>query len=98
MVLEDGVEEEIVASGGPSSRIRVPASAPMRLVSERELACSSRPVHPTAAPSSAAAVSSEYDRMDTRQMTATRIGAGPSPRLYDSLMGQLREAGHLPMM
>jgi hypothetical protein len=37
MVLEDGVEEEIVASGGPSSRIRVPASVPMRLVSEREL-------------------------------------------------------------
>jgi hypothetical protein len=98
LVLEDGVEGEIVASGGPSSRIRVPASAPMRLVSEREPARLSRPVHPATAPSSAAAVSSEYDRMDTRQMTATRIGAGPSPRFSDSHMGQLREAGHLPMM
>jgi hypothetical protein len=36
--------------------------------------------------------------MDTLKMTATRTGAGPSPRLSDSLMGQLREAGHLPMM
>jgi hypothetical protein len=98
MVLEDGVEEEIVASGGPSSRIRVPASAPMRLVSEREPARSSRPVHPAAAPSGAAAVRSEYDRMDTRQITATRTGAGSSPRLSESLMGQLMEAGHLPMM
>jgi hypothetical protein len=98
MLLEDGVEEEIVASGGPSSRIRLPASAPMRLVSEREPARSGRPVHPAAAPTSAAAVPSEYDRMDTRQMTATRTGAGPSPRLSDSLMGQLRKAWHLPMM
>jgi hypothetical protein len=70
----------------------------MSLVSEREPARSGRPVHPAAATSSAAAVPSEYDRMDTRQMTATRTGAGPSPRLYDSLMGQLREVGHLPMM
>jgi hypothetical protein len=98
MVLEDGVEEEILASGGPSSRIRVPASAPMRLVSEREPARSSRLVHPAAAPSNAAAFPSEYDRMDTRQIAATRTGAGPSPRLLEFLMGQLREAGHLPMM
>jgi hypothetical protein len=98
MVLEDGVEEEIVASGGPSSRIRVPASAPLRLVSEREPARSGRPVHPAAAPTSAAAVPSEYDRMDTRSMTATRTGAWRSPRLFESLMGQLREAGHMPMM
>jgi hypothetical protein len=31
-------------------------------------------------------------------MTATRTGAGPSPKLSDSLMGQLMEAGHMPMM
>jgi hypothetical protein len=92
------VEEEIVVSGGPSSRIRVPASAPMRVVSEREPARSGRLVHPAAASTSAAAVPSEYDRMDTRQMTATRTGAGPSPRLSDSLMGQRREAGHMPMI
>jgi hypothetical protein len=98
MVLEDGVEEEIVASGGPSSRIRVPTSAPMWLISEREPARSGRPVHPAAAPTSAAAVPSEYDRMDTRAMTAARTGAGPSPRLSDSLMGQLREAGRMPLM
>jgi hypothetical protein len=36
--------------------------------------------------------------MDTRQITATRTGAGPSPRLSDSLMGQMREAVHMPMM
>jgi hypothetical protein len=98
MVLEAGVEEEIVASGGPSSRIRVPASAPMPLVSERDPASPGRTVHPAAAPTSAAAVPSEYDRMDTRQMTVKGTGAGPSPRLSDSLMGQLREAGNMPMM
>jgi hypothetical protein len=70
----------------------------MRLVSEREPARSGRPVLPAAAPTRAAAVPSEYDRMVTRQMTATRIGAGPSPRLSDSLMDQLREAGHMHMM
>jgi hypothetical protein len=98
MVLEDGVEEEIVVSGGPSSRIRVSASTPMRLVSEREPAWPGRPVHPAAVPTSATAVPYEYNRMDTRQMTATRTGAGPSPRLSDSLMGQLMEAGTLPMI
>jgi hypothetical protein len=96
--MEDGVEEEVVASGGPSSRIRVSASTPMRLVPERDPVRPGRLVHPAAVPTSAAAVPSEYDRMDTRQMTATRTGALPSPRLSDSLMGQLREAGHVPMM
>jgi hypothetical protein len=70
----------------------------MRLVSEREPAPSFFPVHTAAAPTSDAAVPSEYDRMDNRQMTATRTGAGPLPRLSDSLMGQLREAGHMLMM
>jgi hypothetical protein len=92
------VEEEIVASGGPSSLIRVSASTPMRLVSEREPARPGRLAHPAAVPTSAATVLSEYDRMDTRQMAATRPGPGPSPRLSDSLMGHLREAGHMPMM
>jgi hypothetical protein len=91
------VEEEIVASGGPSSRIRVSTSKPMRLVSEREPARPGRLVHPAAVPTSAAAFPSKYDRMDTRQMTATRTGAGPSAKLSSSLMDQLREAGHMPM-
>jgi hypothetical protein len=70
----------------------------MRPVSEREPARPGRPVHPAAVNTSATAVPSEYDRMDTRQMTATRTGAGPSPRLSDSLMGQMMEAEHLPMI
>jgi hypothetical protein len=31
-------------------------------------------------------------------MAATRTGANPSPMLSDSLIGQLRESGHMPMM
>jgi hypothetical protein len=77
MVLEDGVEEEFVASGGPSSRIRVSASTPMRVLPEREPVRPGRLVHPVAVPTSAAAVPYEYDRMSTRQMTATRTGAPP---------------------
>jgi hypothetical protein len=104
MVIDDGVEEEIVASGGPLSRIRVSASTPIQIVPERR-PVQRRPVRPVrlvhqaAVPISAAAVPSEYDRMEeTRQMAATRTGANPSPRFSDTLMGQLREAGHMPMM
>jgi hypothetical protein len=58
IVLEDGVEEKVVDSGGPSSRLRVSASTPMRLVSERDPARSGLPVHPATAPTSAAAIPS----------------------------------------
>jgi hypothetical protein len=71
----------------------------MRLVPERKPVCPGRLVHPAAFPTRAAAIPSEYDGMeDTRQMAATRTGTGPSPRLSDSPMDQLREAGHMPMM
>mgnify|MGYP003497534586 FL=1 len=95
MVLDDGVEEEIVASGGPSSRVRVPRSEPIRLVSEREPAAP----HPAAVTSDVAANPSEYDRVArTRPLTAARTGVIQSPLLSDSLMEQLVEAGHMPMM
>jgi hypothetical protein len=95
----DGVEEEVVASDRPSSRIRVSASTPMRLVPERGPVRPGRLVHPATVPASAAAVQSEYDRMErTKQMAATWNGTNPSPMLSDSLMGQLREVGHMPMM
>mgnify|MGYP003487330500 FL=1 len=97
--IDDDVEEEILASGGPAPQVRASASTPMRLISAREPASSDRPVHPAAVPTVAAANPSEYDRMERARRAATaRYEAGPSPMLSDSLMRQLREAGHMPMM
>jgi hypothetical protein len=74
MVLDDGVEEEIVACGVPLSRIRVSASTPMRLVPETEPVRPGRLVHPAAVPTSETAVPSESDRMERTRWPRRGLG------------------------